>query len=423
MKISLKSTKSLVFELYLKPSLLVLGIYQLIATGTFTAQQILLAAYLDDLGFLLFSGVILGIYFVFWFVLGPIFATLSDLYGRKFLLIYSNWVCALGFFGIILSTHPFYIFILNAILGVGSALRIGSAAAFWIQNSPEDRIGESLAYGNIILVIAGVGGTLIGISMWNIVKELSFPLFSLFLVVSSIPIFLLPDQGKYIPFNLNSLFTTLTNIFREEKNIINFFSSKVIIKITIHWLAFSIIISFGTFIIPIFERLMNEIPDVLQIPFPIIIINLIVILGSALAGLLFWGRVSDKWDRKPVLIIGFVGVITLTLLIFIILLFNLFSPLVYSLVKGNIFSWATAILLYITIFASVSLIPIPLALISDIIGSDDLAKALSLRQASIGSGTVIGTVIGGFVISSFGIVGLLFLIFFFLVFSTSILFL
>ena len=94
MKISLKSTKSLVFELYLKPSLLVLGIYQLIATGTFTAQQILLAAYLDDLGYLLFSGVILGIYFVFWFTLGPIFATLSDIYGRKILLICSNWVCA-----------------------------------------------------------------------------------------------------------------------------------------------------------------------------------------------------------------------------------------------------------------------------------------------------------------------------------------
>lgn len=423
MKTFQKSTRSLVFDLYLKPSLLVLGMYQLVATGTFTAQQILLAAYLDDLGYLLFSGIILGIYFVFWFLLGPVFAALSDLYGRKLLIISSNWVCAVGFFGIILSTHPFYIFIMNAILGIGSALRIGSTVAFWVQNSPEDRIGESLAYGSIISAIAGVGGTLIGISMWSIMKELSFLLFGIFLVGSSLPIFFLSDQGKYIPLNLNSLSTTLKNLFREGKNIITFFSSKVIIKITIHWVAFSTIISFGTFMIPIFERLMDEIPDLIQIPFPIVVINLAVILGSALAGLLVWGRVSDKWDRKPVLIIGFTGVIALTLLIFIILTFGLFSPLVNGLMERNIFSLATLILLSITIFTSVSLIPIPIALISDNVGSHDLAKALSLRQASIGTATVIGTIIGGFIISSYGIGGLILLIFVFLVISTSILFL
>ena len=163
--------------------------------------------------------------------------------------------------------------------------------------------------------------------------------------------------------------------------------------------------------------------DLIQIPFPIVVINLVVILGSALAGLLVWGRVSDKWDRKPVLIIGFTGVIALTLLIFIILTFGLFSPLVNGLIEGNIFSLATLILLSITIFTSVSLIPIPIALISDIVGSHDLAKALSLRQASIGTATVIGTIIGGFIISSYGIGGLILLIFVFLVISTSILFL
>ena len=117
MRISHNSMRAFVFDLYLKPALLIIGIYQFIATGTFTAQQILLAAYLDDLGYLLFSGVILGIFFVFWFLLGPIFATLSDIYGRKFLLISSNCICAVGFFGLILSINPFFLFIMNSILG------------------------------------------------------------------------------------------------------------------------------------------------------------------------------------------------------------------------------------------------------------------------------------------------------------------
>ena len=49
--------KSLIFDLYLHPSLLVVGLYQIILTAVFTGQQLLLAAYLDELGFILISGI------------------------------------------------------------------------------------------------------------------------------------------------------------------------------------------------------------------------------------------------------------------------------------------------------------------------------------------------------------------------------
>ena len=91
MKTSTVDMKSFLFDLYLKPSLLIIAIYQIVVSGTFTAQQILLAAYLDELGYLsengLFSGLILAVFFVFWFLLGPICGSLSDLHGRKFLMI------------------------------------------------------------------------------------------------------------------------------------------------------------------------------------------------------------------------------------------------------------------------------------------------------------------------------------------------
>ena len=67
------SLKTFFFDLYLKPSLLLIATYQIVVSGTFTAQQLLLAAYLDELGYLesqsLFSGLILSIFFVFWFLL------------------------------------------------------------------------------------------------------------------------------------------------------------------------------------------------------------------------------------------------------------------------------------------------------------------------------------------------------------------
>ena len=93
---SLSAVKSFFFDLYLKPTLLAIAIYQIIVSGTFTAQQILLAAYLDELGYFedlgLLSGLILSVFFVFWFTLGPICGSLSDLHGRKFLLIAANIV-------------------------------------------------------------------------------------------------------------------------------------------------------------------------------------------------------------------------------------------------------------------------------------------------------------------------------------------
>ena len=63
-----------------------------------------------------------------------------------------------------------------------------------------------------------------------------------------------------------------------------------------------------------------------------------------------------------------------------------------------------------------------MAWISDLVGQEDLAKAMSLRQALIGIGTVIGALIGGYIIGSFGISGLFLVILFFLMISTIILF-
>jgi len=419
MESSTISPKSLIFDLYLQPSLLIVALYSTIVTIAFTAQQLLLAAYLDELGFILISGVIISVYFLFWFIFGPIFGTLSDLHGRKFLLILANCVSFVGFLGLVLVPDPLFLFVMNALLGFGAAIRVGSVIALWVQHSPQDRIGESLGYNSILLTVGGVGGALIGVFMWTTIQAQSFVILGILLLVSAIPIIFISDSGNYIPFS----FETLLNVVHEKSNQKIFFSIPIL-QVSIHWLAFSTIVSFSTFIIPIIERLSEEIPtgSGLQIPFYLSLFILVALIVSCVGGLLFWGRISDLWARKPVLIIGYAGTLLLILSAMIFFLFDWFPILIDGLNSYDLLSIIIIGLFFpIIFFTAVSLVTTPTAWISDIVGQEDLAKAMSLRQVLIGMGTVMGTLVGGFVIGTLGISGLLLIILILLVVSAVIL--
>ncbi|UCG02338.1 MAG: MFS transporter [Candidatus Heimdallarchaeota archaeon] len=420
MERSMISPKSLIFDLYLRPSLLVIGLYQTIVTVAFTSQQLLLAAYLDEKGYILISGIIIAVYFAFWFLLGPFFSTLSDLHGRKFLMIAANFVSLIGFFGLVLAPESLFIetvFIMNAILGIGAAIRVGSVIALWVQHSPQDRVGESLAYNSILLTIGGFTGALIGFLMWSTIKEQAFVIFGILLFVSAIPIFFVSDVGNYIPFSFEFLRV------QRNKSDLQFFFTPQFIQVCLHWLAFSTIVSFSTFIIPILERLTEETSsgsDV-NLPFPLLFVISAALVISCVGGLLFWGRISDLWARRPVLIIGYVGMAVLVLSAMVIFLFDWLPMLLEGLAFYNPLSIIVISIVIISIFAAVSVIATPMALISDKVGHEDLAKAMSLRQVLIGVGTVIGVFIGGFVIGLFEIPGLLFVILILLLISAVIL--
>ncbi|MFX0124691.1 MAG: MFS transporter [Candidatus Hodarchaeota archaeon] len=421
MKKSETSVLPLLFDLYLKPSLLVIGIYQIVVTGTFTAQQLLIAAYLDQLGLILISGIILAVFFLLWFILGPICGTLSDKYGRKLFMISGNFISFIGFIGLVIFPEPLILFGMNALLGFGSALRIGSVLALWVQHSPKNRVGESLAYINILIGIGGVGGVIIGFLLWTTIKQLSFLLFGILLFLSAIPIFLLTDSGEYAPFSLVALLESLRSIIREKSQQNFFFFTKPMIQLSIHWFAFSTIVSFGTFIIPIFERIIGQLPPETEFPFYLLFIIVMCFLLSCIGGLLIWGKASDKWARKPVLIIGFIGTSILVFLAGFLIHFNLLYLVIDGLITNNPLSFVIIMILLILIFTTVSLIPTPLAWIVDLIGKENVGKAMSLRQALIALGTMIGTIIGGFIIGFFGVNGLLVAIFIFLVISAVIL--
>ncbi|MFX0152830.1 MAG: MFS transporter, partial [Candidatus Hodarchaeota archaeon] len=305
--------------------------------------------------------------------------------------------------------------------GFGSALRIGSVLALWVQHSPKNRLGESLAYINILMGIGGVGGIIIGVLLWTTINQFSFLLFGVLLFLSATPIFLLADSGDYVPFSPEGFLNSLKSIIKEKTQQNFFFFTKPIIQLSIHWFAFSTIVSFGTFIIPIFDRIIEQLPSDTEVPLNLLFIIVMGFLLSCIGGLLIWGKISDNWARKPVLIIGFIGTTMLILFTTLLIQFNLLYLVINGLITNNPFSFAIVIILFILIFITISLIPTPLAWIVDLIGKENVGKAMSLRQALIALGTMIGTLIGGFIIGLFGLNGLLIAIFIFLVISAVIL--
>ncbi|MHA1206259.1 MAG: MFS transporter [Candidatus Hodarchaeales archaeon] len=424
MKLSPSTIKTFFFDLYLKPTLLIIAIYQIIVSGTFTAQQILLAAYLDELGYLeelgLFSGLILAVFFVFWFLLGPVCGSLSDSHGRKFLMITANVVSGVAFFGLILSPHPLVLFIMNAALGIGSALRIGSVIALWVQHSPQNRIGESMAYINIVLGVGGIGATILSFILWAEFREISFAFFGVLLILTAILIVPISDQGDYTPFSLRKTVSIWKDKF-SVKFSDNFFLTKPIIQLSVHWLAFSAIISFGTFLIPVIDRISADLPLDIEIPLSIIIFIGIGTLIAILGGLIFWGRISDIWARRPVLIIGFSSTGVLLLMMWFIFQYEQLPVLLEGLVNEDITIIILIGFLMLLLWMATSLIPAPMAWIVDLMGKENVGKAMSLRQALIAIGTIVGTSIGGLIIGLFGISGLMLVILVFLLVSAVIL--
>ena len=115
------------------------------------------------------------------------------------------------------------------------------------------------------------------------------------------------------------------------------------------------------------------------------------------------------------------GMAFLVLTAMVIFLFDWLPMLLEGLNYYNPLSLIVMGLVILSIFAAVSVITTPMALISDKVGQEDLAKAMSLRQVLIGVGTVIGVFIGGFVIGLYDIPGLLLIILILLVISAVIL--
>ncbi len=401
----------------------------MIVTTAFTCQQLLLAAYLDELGYLerigLISGIILAIYYLFWFIFGPIFGTLSDLYGRKFLMIASNLVVSFGFIGLGLTQEPLFFFFLNALLGFGTSIRSGSGVALWIQHSPQDRVGESLAYNNILQAISGIGGAVLGFILWSNIEELSFVFFGVLLFISAIPIIFISDSGDYVPFSFTYTLNLVRNSIQSIKEKINnsFFLSKPIFQISIHWLAFATIVSFSTFTIPIIERILEQLPigSELLLPLPLLFVILTALIISCVGGLLIWGRISDSWARRPVLVIGYAGTVILILLAILLIQFNWLPLLIDGLLVSDPISLVFIGIILFTIFLAISIVPTPMAWISDIVGQNNLGKVMSLRLVLMGAGTVLGTLIGAQIIGTFGINGLFLIILLLLIISAVIL--
>src|SRR5690606_30447682 len=91
-----------------------------------------------------------------------------------------------------------------------------------------------------------------------------------------------------------------------------------------------------------------------------------------------WGQISDRVGRKPVLLVGIIGV---SASFFLMGFAQSFAGLFWARVLGGFLASAT--------------LPAAQALAAELSGTKDRSKAMGLMGAAFGIGFVVGPVLGG----------------------------
>lgn len=144
-------------------------------------------------------------------------------------------------------------------------------------------------------------------------------------------------------------------------------------KLTLFLVLFVVSVGFGL-VIPIFPLITREFG---ASPFMLGVMT----AGYSVVQFLFapaWGQVSDRFGRKPVLLIGLLGLA----LSFIFMGFaQSFAGLFWARVLGGFLGSAT--------------LPAAQAMAAELSGTNDRAKAMGLMGAAFGTGFIFGPVLGG----------------------------
>jgi DHA1 family multidrug resistance protein-like MFS transporter len=387
-------------DIYLNLSLWIIVIWQLTATINFTAVQLLLPLYLGDFLEIEMTivGIIVSIFFLFWFVTSPIAGIMSDTFGRRIFLYLASIISACGQLGLTLFSDPISLLLTNAIVGFGSALGAGSAVALWVVNVPENRVAESMGYYNIILGIGGVLGAIGGAIMYENFIGNTFLIFAILRIITVLPIFYISEKQTYQTFTVKNILYTMKNRVYTK-----FYLSRDVLQVSIHWIAFSAVVGISGYTFSIVNRItgVDVPPTTTEMGVLIIGIPFVLLLP-------IWGWFADRCGNRPILAVGLSGTIIAAIYVFFLIRFGIAKSFILDALNMSridfIYPYLPVLIpLLFTILTAAAIIPSSMSWIVDRINEEDLAKVLSIRRALIGIGTVIGSFLAGITIGLFDV--------------------
>src|SRR3990170_2731752 len=132
------------------------------------------------------AGILWGAQIVTTILAKPVMGKISDRYGRKPIIFFGMWICAIPF-ACIPWTHDFYVLIfLSMIFGIGEAFVTSSSAAMVAEFCKERHYGAAMGtFGSIFDIGHASGPILAGLFLSYFSYQASFLIISILLIIAS----------------------------------------------------------------------------------------------------------------------------------------------------------------------------------------------------------------------------------------------
>ncbi len=252
--------------------------------------------------------------------------TIVDRYGRKIILLLGLLSAGLLLFALSLTTNLYAVFLLNAGHGVAAGSILVSSLALLTDYAPEDRRGREMGAFDAFNLLGWIFGFAVGALFLEFFKGslgMTFAVAGIMAMVGVIYSAVNITEPKKHDILAKKI---------EFRNIIAVLRQRSILLVTLPWfIVFMIIGAALTFLT------VSTSQGVLTIP-PIYLAGLIAGGGAFLIlTQYFYGRLSDKYGRLPIMVvgtIGFVGIMTVLGIGYLTA-----SPMTEGAIKTNIIAY------------------------------------------------------------------------------------
>lgn len=373
--------------------------------------------------------IVLTVYYFSSLFLASYFGSISDKVGRRKLLVVGTALAAISFipFPLLYSSYAeseynFVILALaNALKGVASAMIAGPVLAMFADIAPEKSHGETMGKFYLAKSAGAASGFLLGTITWVVLGAFAFYLWVVVMFSATTLYFFRfkePRRPESIAVGDPMTESGATNPF---KTMLQSLQNKQFQKFAIAWLAYSTLTGAAiNYLLPV---VLNDMKKDLAV------LGLVLLAGAGIMGLAqpTIGRLSDRLGRKPFLTLGVVGMSLL--IVFISAVLNLptvdvvdliFSPI--DIFKSKPLEFVPGIPLriphpFIILILLVSLLSAScfasssLGLITDVTEEGRRGREMGLTQAITATGSILGTLVGGWFFGFQGILGVMTLCF------------
>jgi MFS family permease len=352
--------------------------------------------------------IIIATYFIAELSIVPVLGSLSDQWGRKPFLIAGPFIAAISMLGFSFSTNFYILAIAHAIQGIGAAAKVAPTIAFIADASDPNERGEKMGSYDTVN-FGGIGvGLLLGafLADWaeikptvvsNTVKPQVFYVLALILAIAGVLTYLYvrefpllghtkEEQILQAPMQTTDHFTAVLDTFKNRE----------FRRFAPSWFSIMMIIGMATTFLPIIlggEGVEGGHGAGSSVESAI---TMVAGVGLIAATQPIFGRWSDKYGRKPFLLIGsvsaMVAIISLGFAVSEFLLQG--KKLTTELIRPQ--NFIITIPLLIGILGAGAFGPSALALLADVTKAEKRGQAMGVYSFMLGLGEIMGDLVGGF---------------------------